>query len=384
MTSRARRRAPPTSTFLLFTYRTTARPSLKLAALNAAAFLGVDPATLLDGDGNRLFAAAIQGLLRRVEQGRPTPPRVYRLEDPGGGGWVLRCTLHGMRDADGLPVALAELDPWPGAERHSLPRRGRAGASAPTPDTPTPGIVDDLLRLLRIAAILLEGPPLERGLKAVALVIADAPEVRSVTIGIETPEGRRLRGCGGLELPPDAAVAARAAAERRIVHEPGGDDGLSITAVPIESGGHIVGVLELRTAGVVPLGPWQDEVFGSYADYVAALLSKSPVRPRALRPASPAPDEIDLARVLTARQQDVLYTFVDTNLATRELARTLGVAETTVKVHMREIMRRLDVDSRSEAVRIVFRKASRWLAAMRQRRGNGGGRAARRPEGAHG
>lgn len=373
MSPAARPRAAAPATFLLFGRARSGRPFLKLAAPEAATFLGVEPAVLLERDGNRLLVAALDGVLRRVERGAAAFRRVFRLDDPGRGRRALRCTLHGQRDGDGVPVVLAELSLWPRPVR-TVPRRHGSGArEEPQPPSPTPGIVDDLLRLLRISAIVLEAPPLEKALKAVALVIADAPEVRSVTIGVETPEGRRLRGCGGLELPPDAQVAARAVAERRIVHEPGDGDALSITAVPIESGGRIVGVLELRTADGLAIGPWQDEVLGSYADYVAALLTKSPVRPRALRRAPPAPDEIDLTRVLTARQQDVLYTFVDSSLAGREVAKALGVAETTLKVHMREIMRRLDVDSRSEVVRIVFRKAPRWLAAMRERRGGGDG-----------
>ncbi len=369
----ARPRAAAPATFLLFGRDSSGRPCVKLAAPDAATFLGVDPATLLDGEANRLLAAVVDGMLRRVERGAVAMRRLFRLDDPRRGRRVLRCALHGMRDADGIPVVLAELDAWPQPDRSGARHRAGAGRTPPPAPSPTPGIVEDLLRLLRISAILLEEPPLERALKAVALVIADAPEVRSVTIAVETPEGRRLRGCGGLELPPDAEIAARTIAERRIVHEPGEGDALSITAVPIESGGRIVGVLELRSAAVLAIGPWQDEVLGSYADYVAALLTKSPVRPRALRRAPPAPDEIDLSRVLTARQQDVLYTFVDSSLASREVAKALGVAETTLKVHMREIMRRLDVDSRSEAVRMVFRKAPRWLAAMRERRDGGTG-----------
>jgi DNA-binding CsgD family transcriptional regulator len=369
--SAARPREVPPAAFLVFARSASGRPVVHLAAPGAASLLGTDPATLVDGDADRLLTAAVDGMLRKVERGAPGFRRVFRRDDPSGGRRVLRCTLHGMRDADGVPVVLAEFAPWPRAVR-TAPRR-RASAARSEPRSPTPGTVDDLLRLLRISAILLEEQPLERALKSIALVIADAPEVRSVTIGVETPEGRRLRGCGGLELPPDAEVAARAIAERRIVHEPGEGDALSITAVPIESGGRIVGVLELRTADVLAIGPWQEEVLGSYADYVAALLTKSPVRPRALRRAAPAPDEIDLSRVLTARQQDVLYTFVDSDLPGREVARALGVAETTLKVHIREILRRLEVDSRSEAVRIVFRKAPLWLAAMRARRDGGAG-----------
>ncbi|RZJ20572.1 MAG: DNA-binding response regulator, partial [Haliea sp.] len=51
---------------------------------------------------------------------------------------------------------------------------------------------------------------------------------------------------------------------------------------------------------------------------------------------------------LSAREQDILRGIArgDSN---KEIARTLGIAETTVKIHVQHVLRKLDVSSRVHA-----------------------------------
>ena len=60
---------------------------------------------------------------------------------------------------------------------------------------------------------------------------------------------------------------------------------------------------------------------------------------------------------LTARQQEVLA-LVAEGLANRAIAQRLVVAETTIKSHLREILRRLDVANRTEAVARYLQEAT--------------------------
>jgi PAS domain S-box-containing protein len=60
---------------------------------------------------------------------------------------------------------------------------------------------------------------------------------------------------------------------------------------------------------------------------------------------------------LTARQQEVLA-LVSEGLCNRAIAKRLVVSETTIKSHLREILRRLDVANRTEAVARYLQKAT--------------------------
>lgn len=238
----------------------------------------------------------------------------------------------------------------------------------PTPALPSRGAVDDLLRLLRIAAVLLESPSLQRGLADIAAVVVEHPLLLSVAIALIESGRLRLRASAGPERPLAAGLGAEAVQARTIMQQTASGGEPAICAVPIEAGDDILGVLELRWLESPGIGPWQQEIIGSYADYIAAFVTRRPARPRALRGRTGS-DELDLTRLLTPRQQQVLFTFVNTGYANRELSQALQLAEGTVKVHMREIMQRLGVDRRSEALRSVYRRAPRWLAEMRRRHG---------------
>lgn len=313
----------------------------QLTTLNAARFARSRQGRAIAGRARKLYA---------LDAWSPDLPlNDLTVEAFEAGAPPLQCRFFRSPESSRVGVVLHDLPP------------------VAAPETPAPGAVDDLLRLLRVAAVLLENPPLQRGLAELATVIAETPLTRSVAIALIESGRLRTRATAGLGLPLAVGVAERALTSRRTVHELADGHDPAVCAVPIEAGDAVLGVIELRFVGMFTLGPWQSEVLGSFADYVAALVTHSPARPRALRRQAQLRDELDLGQMLTPRQQQVLFAFVDTGYANRELGEALKLAEGTVKVHMRAIMHRLGVDSRSEALHMVYRRAPRWLAEMRRR-----------------
>lgn len=66
----------------------------------------------------------------------------------------------------------------------------------------------------------------------------------------------------------------------------------------------------------------------------------------------------DLLDVLTRRQREVAG-LLKNGLTNRTIARRLGVSEATVKVHVRQIMRKLEIDNRTQLALAIRRAASR-------------------------
>jgi PAS domain S-box-containing protein len=91
---------------------------------------------------------------------------------------------------------------------------------------------------------------------------------------------------------------------------------------------------------------------GSSADELGPRAAELRARARDNEPNHP-PN----AAGLTARQQEVLA-LVAEGLENRAIARRLVVSETTVKSHLREILRRLDAANRTEAVARYLREAT--------------------------
>src|ERR1019366_1088690 len=75
------------------------------------------------------------------------------------------------------------------------------------------------------------------------------------------------------------------------------------------------------------------KLVAAYRDAIASLGAAGP------KPVAPA-SKLD---ALSPREQDIL----------REIARLLGIAETTVKIHVQHILRKLDVSSRVHAAVIA-------------------------------
>ena len=60
------------------------------------------------------------------------------------------------------------------------------------------------------------------------------------------------------------------------------------------------------------------------------------------------PGEPDPAPALTPREEDVLRE-IARGASNKEIARTLDIAETTVKIHVQHILRKLELSSRVQA-----------------------------------
>ena len=58
---------------------------------------------------------------------------------------------------------------------------------------------------------------------------------------------------------------------------------------------------------------------------------------------------------LTAREVEVLE-LIAQGLSNREVGQALGITEETIKVHVRNIMDKLDADDRTEAVTLALRR----------------------------
>lgn len=78
---------------------------------------------------------------------------------------------------------------------------------------------------------------------------------------------------------------------------------------------------------------------------VARLMQNSPVVRRGMSAVPPPASDV----VVTPREVDVLRALAD-GLSSKEMARTLGVAESTIKTHRINIYRKLDVATRSRAI----------------------------------
>ena len=83
------------------------------------------------------------------------------------------------------------------------------------------------------------------------------------------------------------------------------------------------------------------------AAYRGAAAAQLP--PPALSPPAPAASRLD---VLSQRELDILRG-IARGQGNKEIARTLGIAETTVKIHVQHILRKLEVSSRVHAAVIA-------------------------------
>ncbi|WP_418320403.1 response regulator [Piscinibacter sakaiensis] len=83
---------------------------------------------------------------------------------------------------------------------------------------------------------------------------------------------------------------------------------------------------------------------------VAAFRGAGLPQPKA--PDKPAADASSPIETLSAREREILGG-ITKGQANKEIARTLGIAETTVKIHVQHILRKLDVSSRVHAAVIA-------------------------------
>jgi len=91
------------------------------------------------------------------------------------------------------------------------------------------------------------------------------------------------------------------------------------------------------------------KLFAAYRDAASPLGASAPSSTPPATPASMAASRLD---VLSQRELDILRG-IGRGQANKEIARTLGIAESTVKIHVQHILRKLDVSSRVHAAVIA-------------------------------
>jgi DNA-binding CsgD family transcriptional regulator len=329
--------------------------------------LGTDLERYLRSSAGHVLANLLVSVLARVERGESGATADLRLEDPTDRARALHCRLLGVAEtgADAaVSLVLHDLTPHLDSLRAQMQR------------------AEELLRLLRLSEILLEHPPREEGMVRIIDEIATVPGVRAVAVGLRDGGGARLRYSAHRGVPgrrrhipfhddvtPGACADAMEGGQIQVDFSR--PEGPIEIYVPIRAASETLGILQMWADGNVSVDGWSAEILGSYADYLAALVEGAPARPRALVTNGAGGDTVDLARLLTERQQEVLFLLVDAAASNRTIAQRLGTTEATVKVHMRAIFDRLGIDSRAEALHLVFSGGTGWLAAQRARREQG-------------
>lgn len=90
------------------------------------------------------------------------------------------------------------------------------------------------------------------------------------------------------------------------------------------------------------------KLVAAYRDAAAPTAQPQP-QPQPPTPPAAPPSRLDL---LSPREQEILQG-IALGQGNKEIARTLGIAETTVKIHVQHILRKLDVSSRVHAAVIA-------------------------------
>lgn len=157
-----------------------------------------------------------------------------------------------------------------------------------------------------------------------------------------------------LALKPEVSVVVLSADDRPETVEAALAAGAS-GFIPKTSRGSVIDeALRVVLNGGVYL-PWEAmqaaRVPPAQQGYPAVAPQPEPMRPMAVHEDAPvAASVLDLS----ARQLDVLRLMVD-GLSSKNIARELGLAESTVKSHILVIFRKLGVDSRAQAVLAAVR-----------------------------
>ena len=208
---------------------------------------------------------------------------------------------------------------------HTLFRRGLTALLQRDPQFEVVGDAGDASQAQRRAEelkpdlILLDNHlPGVNGVDALPALIEAVPGVRVLMLTVSEDE------C-------DLSAALRGGASGYLLKTVEGD-ALSAAIRRVMRGEHVVA--EEMTGKLV----------AAYRDAAAARLQPTPLP----EPAPPA-SKLD---VLSQRELDILRG-IARGQGNKEIARTLGIAETTVKIHVQHILRKLDVTSRVQAAVIA-------------------------------
>jgi two-component system nitrate/nitrite response regulator NarL len=218
---------------------------------------------------------------------------------------------------DKTPIRLLVVDD------HTLMRRGLVALLAQSPRFQVVGEAGDAGEAQRRAAelqpdvILLDNHmPGVNGVDALAGLHEVAPRARVLMLTVSEDER-------------DLAAALR-----------GGARGYLLKTVDHEV---LAGAIERAMRGDSTISP---EMTGKLVDAFQALAPEAPA-------ADPAPDPIDS---LSPREAEILK-HIARGASNKEIARALDIAETTVKIHVQHILRKLDLSSRVQAAVYVAGRA---------------------------
>jgi len=205
---------------------------------------------------------------------------------------------------------------------HTLFRRGLTALLAREPQFSVVGEAADAgealrrIRELQPDLVLLDNHlPGVHGVDALPGLIEAAPQARFLMLTVSEDE-------------QDLAAALRAGAAGYLLKTIDGDD-LSAAIIRAMAGHSVVA----------------PEMTGKLIAAFRAAASEADAAPK--RDAGAA-TEPSLAGVLSPRELDILRE-IARGASNKEIARTLGIAETTVKIHVQHILRKLDLSSRVQA-----------------------------------
>ena len=199
---------------------------------------------------------------------------------------------------------------------HTLLRRGLVALLSQQPDLRVVGEAGDAAEALRLLPALRPD---------VILLDNHLPGVRGVDAiaGLrEASQGSRVLMLTVSEDGQDLAAALRNGAQGYLLKTIDGD--------------LLAQAIRRAARGEPVVSP---EMMGKL---VAAFQSQGAPTPE------PLPDEEEPASVLSPREEDVLRE-IARGLSNKEIARALDIAETTVKIHVQHILRKLGLSSRVQA-----------------------------------
>jgi DNA-binding NarL/FixJ family response regulator len=193
-------------------------------------------------------------------------------------------------------------------------------------------VADDHPAIVSAVADFLESEGLEvvawarDGEEALAKIAATVPAIAIVDV--------QMPGCSGVD------VARRAPAAAVVLYTGHADRGLLADAVDAGARGFVLKEAPLadllRAVQTVAAG-------GTYVDPVLA----GPIAAEAARQGLPA---------LTRRERDVLRLLAD-GRSNDEIGKALFISAETVRTHIRKAMRKLDADTRTQAVATAIRQS---------------------------
>lgn len=155
-----------------------------------------------------------------------------------------------------------------------------------------------------------------------------------------------MPGVSGVDLLPDLRAAAPAA--RVLVLTASEDAGTLALALQRGAQGYLLKTAdsEVLVAAIERALRGQSTVSMEMTDKLVSALQNRPLEPVAPPPAMPEP--ADPLEQLSPRELEILRE-IAAGASNKEIARSLAIAETTVKIHVQHILRKLGLSSRVQA-----------------------------------